>query len=212
MDVDTLIRSLADLPAATLHEVMNRQNALGLTIRPLWRPLHICGPAFTVQSRAGDNLATHWALAVAPAGSVLVISQQDNAEYGGWGEITSTAARARGLLGLVTDGAVRDIQSCQLLGFPIFCQGVSIKGTTKDYPGALNVQVTLAGVTIRPGDYIVADDDGVVVVPKEVAEDVVRKSIEKELKEAEIISRLQNDELTVDLFGLRSKLPGLSSM
>ena len=209
MDENALIEALNSLPTSTLHEVMDKSNTLWPSIRPLWRPLRLCGPAFTVKGRPGDNLAAHWALAIAPAGSVLVITTEGDTQCAGWGEITTVAAMARGLRGLITDGVVRDTEACRRHGFPIFSQGVSIKGTTKAYPGALNVPITCAGALVRPGDYMVADEDGSVVVPKEQAEEVIRKARQKEAKEAEIMEHLQAGALTIDELGLRAKLPGL---
>jgi 4-hydroxy-4-methyl-2-oxoglutarate aldolase len=207
MDEATIIEALNGLATSTLHEVMDKRNTLWPSIRPLWQPMRLCGPAFTVQGRPSDNLAAHWALTVAPAGSVLVITTEGDTQCAGWGEITTVAALARGLRGLLTDGAVRDTEACRRRGFPIFSQGVSIKGTTKAYPGALNVPIVCAGALVRPGDYIVADEDGVVVVPRDQAETVIQKARQKEAKEAEIMEHLQAGALTVDELGLRSKLP-----
>jgi 4-hydroxy-4-methyl-2-oxoglutarate aldolase len=206
---DAVIETLGAISTATLHETMDKQNTLWPAIKPLWRPLSICGPAYTVQARSGDNLATHWALALAPAGTVLVISHDGDNKCGGWGEVASVAASARRLRGLVTDGAVRDTVECRRLGFPIFCQGVSIKGTTKSYAGEVNVPIVCAGALVRPGDYIVADEDGVVVVPSEEAQDVVLRARKRDQTELEMMERLRNGELTVDLLHLRDKLPGL---
>lgn len=209
MDETAILEALGEISTATLHEAMGKRHTLWPTIQPLWRPLSLVGPAFTVQARPGDNLATHWALAVAPAGSVLVVTHEGDNSCGGWGEIASVAAMARGLRGLVTDGAVRDSASCRELGFPIFSQGVSIKGTTKAYPGAVAVPIVCGGALVRPNDYIVADEDGVVVVPRERVEDVLRRARERDQHEAEIMARLRANELTVDLLGLRDKLPEL---
>ena len=209
MKEQAIIEALGAISTATLHETMDKRHTLWPIIRPLWRPLSLCGPAFTVQARPGDNLATHWALAVAPAGSVLVVSHEGDKACGGWGEIASVAALARGLRGLVSDGAVRDTEACRRLGFPIFSQGVSIKGTTKSYPGAVNVPIVCAGALVRPGDCVVADEDGVVVVPRQDAENVLRKARERDQREGEIMERLRVGELTVDALGLRDKLPEL---
>ena len=207
MDENDILDSLGAISTATLHEAMDQRNTMWPTIRPLWRPLALCGPAFAVQARPGDNLATHWALMSAPAGSVLVITHEGDNSCGGWGEIASVAALARGLRGLVTDGAVRDSVACRELGFAIFSQGVSIRGTTKAFPGAVNVPIVCAGAFVRPGDYVVADEDGVVVISHEEALDVLRRARQREQREAEFMERLRAGELTVDLLGLRTKLP-----
>ena len=209
MNDETIVEALGVISTATLHETMGKQHTLWPTVRPLWHPLSLCGPAFTVQARPGDNLATHWALALAPSGTVLVISHEGDNTCGGWGEVASVAALARGLRGLVTDGAVRDSASCQRLGFPIYCQGVSIKGTTKAYAGEVNVPVVCGGALVRPGDYIVADEDGVVVVLPEEVQDVVCRARQRDQHEAEMMERLRSGELTVDLLDIRDKLPGL---
>jgi len=209
MDEKLLVEALGQVSTATLHEVMDKRNTLLPIIQPLWRRLSLCGPAFTVQARPGDNLATHWGVAAAPAGSVLVISHEGDNECGGWGEILSVAALARGLRGLLTDGAVRDTEACRRLGFPIFSQGISIKGTTKSYAGDVNVPIVCAGALVHPGDYIVADEDGVVVVPREEAGEILEKAHQRDQREAEIMEQLRAGVLTVDLLDLRDKLPGL---
>jgi len=210
MDEKALIAALEQVSSATLHETMGKRYTMQPIVQPLWRPLTICGPAFTVQARPADNLATHWGVAAAPAGSVLVVSHETDNTCGGWGEILSVAAVARGLKGLITDGAVRDTVACRQLGFPIFSQGVSIKGTSKSYPGAVNVPVVCAGVTVNPGDYIVADDDGIVVIPRAQAEDIVIHGRQRDEREAEIMAQLRAGALTVDLLDLRGKLPGFA--
>lgn len=209
MEQEAIIEALSAISTAILHEVLGKRHTLWPTIKPLWRPLTLCGPAFTVQARPADNLAVHWALAVAPRGSLLVVSHEGDNSCGGWGEIASVAALARGLRGLVTDGAVRDSEACRRLGFPVFCQGVSIRGTSKAYAGALNVPLVCAGALVRPGDYVVGDVDGVVIVPAEEAPQVVGRAQERDQAEARMMERLRAGELTVDLLGLRERLPGL---
>lgn len=211
MDEREIIDALGRLSSATLHEVMDKGHTMLPILRPLWHPLSLCGPAFTVQARPADNLATHWGVAAAPAGSVLVVSHEGDATCGGWGEILSVAAIARGLKGLVTDGAVRDTDACRRLGFPIFSQGVSIKGTTKSYAGAVNVPVVCAGALVHPGDYILADEDGIVVVPRREAEAILERSRQRDAQEARIMEQLRAGMLTVDLLNLRDKLPGIEA-
>jgi 4-hydroxy-4-methyl-2-oxoglutarate aldolase len=210
---EEILKALAGLATATLHEAMGKRNALWPGIRPLWPEMSVCGPAFTVRSKPGDNLAVHRALAVAPAGAVLVITFQadrpgpaGDSGHGGWGEITTAAAQARGLVGLVTDGAVRDAEACRRLGFPIFSQGISICGTTKEDAGEVGSPITCGGVAIRSGDYVRGDHDGVVIVPAEEAEAIIDLARRRDEREASIISRLRAGELTIDLLGLRAAL------
>lgn len=206
MNPEGILSALREISTPTLHEAMGKRNAMSSSIRPLWSSMAVCGPAFTVQARPGDNLAVHWALAVAPAGSVLVVSHEDDNTCGGWGEIATIAALERGLAGHVTDGGVRDAVACRELGFPIFSQGISIKGTTKVHLGQLQVPVVCGGVVVHPGDYVVGDYDAVVVVPTDEAEETIARAIDRDAKESAMMSALRKGALTVDLLGLRETL------
>jgi len=206
MNPEEILSALREISTPTLHEVMGKRNAMSSSIRPLWPSMAVCGPAFTVQARPGDNLAVHWALAVAPAGSVLVVSHENDNTCGGWGEIASVAALARGLAGHVTDGGVRDAVACEHLGFPIFSQGISIKGTTKVHLGQLQVPVVCGGVVVHPGDCIVGDYDAVVVVPAQEAEEIIARARDRDAEESRMMSELRKGALTIDVLGLRETL------
>ena len=191
--------------ASTLFEASDDVAALAPTIAPLYRPIRLSGPAYTILADPGDNLAVHLGLAQAPPGSVLVVASGMEVEKGFWGEVMMEAALARGLRGLVTDGAVRDIEVIRERSFPVFCGGIAIPGTTKTLPGRLNEPVVLTQVLIRPGDLLVGDDDGVAVIRREKALDVVEKAQARVEKETAFLERLKQGELTVDLLGLRKK-------
>jgi 4-hydroxy-4-methyl-2-oxoglutarate aldolase len=206
MNHEEIVSALGDISTPSLDEVMGKRNAMWPSIRPLWPSMRICGPALTVQARPGDNLAVHWALAVAPAGYVIVASFEGDTSCGPWGEVNSVAAQARGVQGYVTDGAVRDAEACRELAFPVFSQGISIKGTTKAHAGQLNVPVACGGVVVCPGDYVVGDYDGVAVVPADEAEEIISRAREREAIEAQIMSQLRDGALTIDLLGLRETL------
>ena len=169
-----LAERLGKYESATLFEAHDAVYALSPKIVPLFRPISVSGPAYTVTALPGDNLAVHLAVERAPSGSVLVVTTDGNLDTGFWGEILTTAAQARGIRGLVTDGAVRDTRGIRALGFPVFSVGVAISGPGKKWPGVLGQPVIIGGVLVRPGDIVVGDDDGVVVVKPEAGEEVLR--------------------------------------
>jgi len=150
--------------AATLYEASPDGHACDPALRPVWPGARLAGPAFTVQGTGGDNLALHQAAATAPPGSVLVADLQA-AAHGHWGEILAAAAQHRGIAGVVIDGGVRDVAEQAALGFPVFARQVTVVGTTKKHPGRFGVAVRVGGVVIRPGDLVIGDADGVVVLP-----------------------------------------------
>jgi 4-hydroxy-4-methyl-2-oxoglutarate aldolase len=192
--------------AATLHEVMGKRNDLRADIKPVWKGCKVCGPAFTVKVPDGDNLPIHLALAVAPANTVIVAETGNYVDGAIWGELNSVAAQARGILGLVTDGAVRDVENIEILGFPIFSPAIDMHGLSKDHAGEVDVPVTCGGVRIEPGDYVVGDADGVVAVPRGEVEDVMEAARQREEREAGIMEELRRGGLTIDLLGFRESL------
>lgn len=198
-----LAQELGKFATPTLLEASAAVAALCPSIAPLYRPIGLCGPAYTVLASPGDNLAVHLALAEAPAGSVLVVATGPETQKGAWGEIMTRAALARGIRGLVTDGAVRDTRAIRRLGFPVFCAGIAIPGTTKCDRGVRNEPVMLGGLTVRPADFMVGDDDGVVVVAADRVDEALEKAGARARKEAGLIKRLRRGELTLDLLNLR---------
>ncbi|CAN0619990.1 4-carboxy-4-hydroxy-2-oxoadipic acid aldolase [Burkholderia multivorans] len=190
------------LPTATLHEAGGKIGALPAAIKPVAPGFRICGTAVTVHSPGGDNLWLHRALVVAQPGDVLVVYTNGVYEHGYWGEIMTTAARARGLAGLVIDGGVRDADLLEEIGFPVFSRGLSIRGTGKDYGaiGWINEPVMIGNVTIGAGDLIVADRDGVVAIPRARAAEVVEKAARREADEAAICRRIEGGETTMQIY------------
>lgn len=203
--MDTAAR-LADLATPTLFEASPAVHSLDTTITPLFRPIHLCAPAATVQAAPGDNLAIHRALYEVEAGSVLVVSTGADGRHGFWGEVMLAAALERGLAGLVIDGGVRDTGALRAARFPVFAGGIALTGTGKSWPGRVNVPVVIGGALVRPGDIMVGDDDGVVVVAREHALDAEEKARARVEKETAIIERLRRGESTIDLLGLRPLL------
>lgn len=204
MDLD-LAERLGKYATPTLFEVSPQVSALPPTIAPVYRPIHMWGSAYPVLASTGDNSTVHLAVADAPPGSVLVVATGRDTQRGYWGEILMEAALARGIRGLVIDGGVRDTKAMRDRLFPIFCPAVSIPGTTKSRRGVLNQPVMIAEVLVRPGDFIVGDDDGVVVIPSEAASQVLKDAEARVQKEAWIIERVRKGELTIDLFNLRGE-------
>jgi 4-hydroxy-4-methyl-2-oxoglutarate aldolase len=199
---DTIVAATA-FPTATLHEAAGKIGALPHAIKPVAKSFRLSGPALTVHSPGGDNLWLHRALYVAQPGDVLVTSVSGAYDYGYWGEIMSTAAKNRGIAGLVIDGCVRDGVLLETIGFPVFARGLCIQGTGKDFGarGWINAPTLFDQVTVMPGDLIVGDADGVVCIPRLRADEVVRASRAREASDARAIERLNAGETTLGIFG-----------
>lgn len=198
-----VVEAARGLPTATLHEAGGKIGALPSAIKAVAQGFRICGTAFTIHSPGGDNLWLHRALVLAQPGDVLVVYANGAYEHGYWGEIMTTAAKTRGLNGLVIDGGVRDADLLEAMGFPVFSRGVSIRGTGKDYGaiGWLNTPVRIGNVTVSPGDLIVGDRDGVVAIPRARAAAVVEKAAKREVDEAAICKRIEAGETTMQIYG-----------
>jgi len=196
-----LLEAYKGMQAATLHEVMGKRGAMLHHIRPVWPGSYVVGSALTVKARPGDNLMLHKAVSIAKPGDILVVDVDEFQEAGIWGEIIANAAMMKGIVGIVTNGTVRDSMPIKELGFPMFAYGLSMKGTTKMTPGLINHPVTIFGVTVNPGDIVLGDNDGVVVVPLAEAEKVLELARKKEADEAKVIERIRNGECTMDVLG-----------
>jgi 4-hydroxy-4-methyl-2-oxoglutarate aldolase len=197
-----VLAAARELPAATLHEAGGRIGVLPSAIKPVAPGMRVCGPAVTVHSPGGDNLWLHRAIYVAQPGDVLVVHVGDAHDFGYWGEIMSCAAQARGLAGLVIDGCVRDGAVLAQAGPPVFARGLCIRGTGKDFVarGWINHPTLFDDLTVHAGDLVVGDADGVVVVPRERAAQVVAAAREREDKEAAVLERLRAGERTLELY------------
>ncbi|MBA2326032.1 MAG: dimethylmenaquinone methyltransferase [Actinobacteria bacterium] len=192
--------ALLALGAATLGE--SGGHPMRARIAPAWPGARVAGPAFPARCTPGDNLAIHVAVARAPAGSVVVVDVGIERELGYFGEVLTTAAEARGLIGLVIDGGVRDVAALEAHHFPVFATGVALKGATKTLPGAIGTQVEVGDVPVHPGDWIVGDADGVTVVPRDRLEDVLTAGRARADNEARLFGELQRGATTIDLLGL----------
>ncbi|HEY9280130.1 MAG TPA: RraA family protein [Eoetvoesiella sp.] len=190
-----LVERARHYQAAILADVGGRRGALGGQIKPLCSTMKIAGPAFTVEVRPGDNLMFHVALAQAKPGDVIVVEGKGDLSAALCGTIMSTQAQAAGLAGFVVDAAVRDSEEIVEGSFPVFAAGTNPNGPTKALGGRINWPVTLAGTTVNPGDLIVGDADGVVVVPKENVEEILVLAQKKVDAEARRIADIKNGDL-----------------
>ncbi len=196
-----LIEAIRAYESATVHEASGGRGALCSGIKPIDPESVVCGPAVTVACRPGDNLILHKAIYVANPGDVLVASTGGYTEAGPWGEIMTVAAQVRGIAGLVTDGSVRDSRAIKGLQFPVFCKSLCIKGTTKHCPGTINHPINMGGVMIKPGDLILGDADGVVVVAREDLARVEAACKVRREKEEVVMGELRAGKSTLELYG-----------
>lgn len=196
------IQALLAFGTATIHESQGQKGAVDGAIRPLDPGMRLAGPALTVKCRPGDNLTLHYALTKLEPGQVLVVDAEGFVEAGPWGDVMSCAAMERGAAGLMIDGSVRDSHTIIALGFPVFSRGISIKGTNKRQPGQVGVPVVFGGVLVRPGDIVVGDRDGVVVVLADEVADVIDACQAREEKEEKFRAQLRSGKTTVELLDL----------
>jgi len=176
---EEVINQFRAIGSATVHEASGRKGAVHPTIKPIARGVRLCGPAFTIQCHPGDNLMLHKAIQRAQPGDVLVASAGDYYDAGYWGGLMATAAMAKKLGGLAIDGSIRDSEEIIRMGFPIFCRGFCIRGTSKAVLGSINHPIVFGGVLVNPGDLILGDGDGIVVVDRKECAAVLEKSIQR---------------------------------
>ncbi|CAL9375086.1 MULTISPECIES: 4-carboxy-4-hydroxy-2-oxoadipate aldolase/oxaloacetate decarboxylase [Streptomyces] len=203
------VEALAAYGVATVSEAMGRTGLLGPGIRPVQQGVRVAGTAVTVLSWPGDNLMIHAAVEQCGEGDVLVVTTTSPSTDGLFGELFATALQRRGVRGIVLNTGIRDTQELREMGFAAWSRAVSAQGTVKATGGSVNVPIAVDGQVIRPGDVIVADDDGVVVVPRERARQVAEASEAREKKEAATRAAFLDGQLGLDRYGLREKLKEL---
>lgn len=203
------IRSLGELGVATVHEAQGRTGLMRPYMRPIYPAARVSGSAITISSHPGDNLMIHAAIELCQPGDVLVVSTTSESTDGMFGELLAVSARAHGVVGLIMDAGVRDVADLTSMNFPVWSKVISAQGTVKSTAGSVNVPIVCAGTSVRPGDIVVADVDGVVIVPRQAATDVAHLGAERVAREQKTRERLRNGELGLDFYGLRAKLQEL---
>ena len=201
-----VIRTLGEHGVATVHEAQGRTGLMRPFMRPIYPTARAAGSAVTVLSAPGDNWMIHAALDVAKPGDILVVTTTSESTDGMFGDLLGVSCQANGVVGLVIEAGVRDVTDLTAMNFPVWSRAISGQGTVKATPGHVNVPVQCAGAIVNPGDVIVADMDGVVVVPRLEAAEVARLSAERIAKEQKTRERLRNKELGVNIYGLKAKL------
>jgi len=204
-----LIKKFYGIPVATISDAMGRFNTMDSEIKPLVENVKICGPAITVREMVGCNIMIHKALEIAREGDVIVVDGRGHKDTALGGSIICLSAKVKGINGIVVDGAWRDIHEIRKVKYPVFARAIVPNGPHKGYPGDINVQIQCGGVSVNPGDIIVGDDDGVVVVPQEKAKDVLDLAYEIMKKEEDVKKKVLEGKLTIDIYGFREKLKQL---
>jgi len=204
-----LVRKLGEFGVATVHEAQGRTGLMLPYMRPIYLGARVAGPAVTVYSHPGDNLMIHAAIEHCRKGDVLVVTTKSESTDGMFGELLATSCQARDIAGVVIEAGVRDVADITAMQFPVFSRAISSMGTVKETAGSVNIDVVCAGAIVHPGDIIVADTDGVVVVQRHEAAEVVRLSEERLAKEARNRGELKSGKLGLDMYGLRAKLKAL---
>jgi len=204
-----VVQRLGELGVATVHEAQGRAGLMKPYMRPIYSTAKVAGPAVTVLSHPGDNLMIHAAVEICQPGDVLVVALVSESTDGMFGELLACSVRAHGVAGVVIDAGVRDVADLTEMKFPVWAKAICAQGTVKETAGSVNVDVVCAGALVHPGDVIIGDLDGIVVVPRKQVAEVARLGGERLVKEQRSRERLSSGELGIDMYGLRAKLASL---
>ena len=195
------IKQLSQFSAATIHEALGKYGNLPSAIKPISSTMKVCGPAYTVKTMPRDNVLLHRAYAYAKPGDVIIANCSGFYEAGYWGDLMSLGAKTKGINGLVIDGCVRDADDIEAMDFPVFSRGLCILGTSNHGDGFLNEPIVIGDVLINPGDIIIGDRDGVVVVPQNRIEEAIEKSTAREVKEENVRKQLREGKTSLQIYG-----------
>jgi len=204
-----IIDEFKKIPTTIASDAMNRTNAMKASIKPLIEDVHVVGSAITVKCMVGNNIMTHQAIYIAEPGDIIVIDARGHVDTSVWGGIQTLACKSRGISGVVIDGSVRDIQDIKGLRFPVFCSGVVPAGPHKGWGDSVNIPIQCGGVPVNPGDIVIGDDDGVVVVPRNEVEKVLKQAKERIKTEEKWIRGIKQGKTTLELIGLGKKIKNL---
>lgn len=196
----SVLEILKSLPVATVYEAAGKLGDVSPVIRPMVDGIRMAGPAFTVKTMPGDNLVVFRAIDEAPPGSVIVIDGGGTERVTIWGGSSTLAAHGKGLAGCVTNAAVRDLDEIRELRFPVFAAGAAVRGTSKSHPGWIGLTISIGDAVVRPGDIILGDADGLLVVPAERAEEIASKALAKRRDEEAKETRIRNGEALGQIF------------
>jgi 4-hydroxy-4-methyl-2-oxoglutarate aldolase len=201
-----LAADFAELGVATVHEAQGRKGLLGPELRPIYRPASIAGTAVTCEVAPGDNWMIHVAVEQCQEGDVLVVTPTSTCHDGYFGDLLATSLQARGVRSLIINAGVRDVATLTKMQFPVWCAAVCAQGTVKESTANVNTSIVCAGQKVVPGDLVIADDDGIVVVRKDEALDVLDKAKRRVANEEEKRFRFEAGELGLDIYNMRDRL------
>ncbi|MGM0900587.1 MAG: 4-carboxy-4-hydroxy-2-oxoadipate aldolase/oxaloacetate decarboxylase [Bacillota bacterium] len=203
------VEKFSHIPTPIIGDVMGRQNIMDARIRPTWDGARFVGPALTIMTYPSDNFMIHVGVSLAKEGDILIVDAGNYQNAGLWGEILTINAMQRKVKGLVMDGAVRDVKEIEELQFPMFASGINARGGYKSNPGKVNVPVSCGGVAVCPGDLIVADENGIAVIPRLDIENIYALCMKKIDSEKEIIEQLNQGQDTFEIMNMQETLAKL---